>query len=355
MHFRLSEITGDGSDAEDNARRPALHGSADIFSTCYAGHVLCASVAEPPTSSGWSTLDSVDWSRHGLTVNDLSTVDEVAQRVARRFLTRQILAADDFGDLSMRFDQIPADQDARIRARLGVDFSGIAGSMTVDEALKVLLPRVRMRDFGSSSRPSPRGSFTDNFTRANENLEASANWTRNGGVAGVCAVRSNELAFLSTTETAYLAPDQSSTNHYCQTRVRTSVTNKFYFPCVNRITDINNFVGARARNSSSDEYDMFERSASTFTLLASTTAVVVTVDDILRLESVGNDHEFFVNGVSRGAGASTVNNTITRQGIGARQSTSNPAIDDYEIGAIAGGDLQPELLTRRTTSTLLRM
>jgi hypothetical protein len=37
-------------------------------------------------------------------------------------------------------------------------------------------------------------NVTDNFNRADANLEANSLWTRSGGVAGALAVRSNQLA-----------------------------------------------------------------------------------------------------------------------------------------------------------------
>ena len=58
MPFYLSEVIGDGSDAEGNEFRPALPGS---FAGCYDGdRVLCSVPESLPIDPRWLALDNVD-------------------------------------------------------------------------------------------------------------------------------------------------------------------------------------------------------------------------------------------------------------------------------------------------------
>jgi hypothetical protein len=333
----VSEVIGDGSDAEGNEFRPAFKGS---FAGCYDGdRVLCSVPESLPSDPRWALLDGIDLEARGVPTADLSSTDDVAQRVARRFLVRQLLKADDFPGLAMQIRDIPTARRKRIGTRLasqGVDTSDLSGLMTIREALKLLLPRFKMKPFGIPQPPAPRGSFTDAFTRADENLETSANWTRVDGAAGACAVRSNQLAFLSTTDSAYQCPDQSSANHYTQAVMLSTTVDLFFFECCARLTDKDNFIGARRTNANlADDYDLYKRDTGSFTSLGSW-AGPYAANDVMKIEADGNTIEMFVNGTSRvGPVTESFNNTETRQGIVARSKTQNPAMDDFEAGVIA--------------------
>jgi hypothetical protein len=175
------------------------------------------------------------------------------------------------------------------------------------------------------------GSFTDNFNRANENLEASADWTHDGLVAGALAVVSNQINNTTTNATgsAYQCPNQGSADHYVQFTVR-SAANSGPFVC-NRLADRSNFVGIRNFNSN---VEIYRRVAGSLTLLQSTNEGIV-VGDTLRLECEGTNWRAFKNGAQIGSGAiGSAGLTGQRQGLVGRTTTQAPWIDNFEAGAL---------------------
>lgn len=176
-------------------------------------------------------------------------------------------------------------------------------------------------------------TFTDDFNRPNEGLEASANWTRVDGAANAAAIQSNEVYQFSTTNSAYQCPDQATPDHYTQVVSRDATpvaTNGFY--CCTRVTDSNNFFGVRHNNTA---YQLYKRNAGSFTLIGSYT-VGHSDGDIVRLESDSSDvHTFKLNGTTRVTSSTdTFNNTETRQGLVVR-TNSGRWFDDFEAGALA--------------------
>jgi hypothetical protein len=178
--------------------------------------------------------------------------------------------------------------------------------------------------------------FTDNFTRANQNLEASANWTLvAGGVAGSAAVVSNQLAVrpLSIGEGAYLCPNQGSANHYTQAMLKSATDNNaIYYPVAVRVTDLNNFIGLRQFQGT---LQMHKRVAGTFTLLASLARTHV-LDDVLRIQANGTAITGYLNGTPT-LGPITVAEftSVTRQGLIVRGTTDfSPALDNFEAGTL---------------------
>lgn len=175
--------------------------------------------------------------------------------------------------------------------------------------------------------------FVDNFNRADENLEASANWTHDGLIAGGAAVRSNALACLTTnsTGTSYKCPDQGSADHYAQFVAR-ATANSGPFVC-NRLADVNNFVGFRNNGAT---LEVYRRVGGTLSLLNSSAQSIIS-GTVLRLECTGTNWRVLKDGVQVATGAiGSALLTSTRQGVVARTTTAgqNPWVDDVEFGAL---------------------
>ena len=149
-------------------------------------------------------------------------------------------------------------------------------------------------------------------------------------------MRSNQCSDLGTGEAAYQCPDQSSADHYTQAAMQATA---YSFQVGVRLTDSNNFIGARHTPSSgSNNWEMYKRAAGTFTSLGTSTASF-SVGDILRVEASGNSIEAFKNGVSIiGPVTESFNNTETRQGnIPRYVDTYDPWADDFEAAVISTG------------------
>lgn len=180
-----------------------------------------------------------------------------------------------------------------------------------------------------SAVPAPL-TFAETFDRADENLEASANWTRVGGATGTLAVRSNQVAAIATTQTAFLSPDLGAVNHYVEMTMTSSGVAGPLLAV--RAVDSNNFVGVR---QNSTNYQLYKVVGNAFTLLGTTTQAP-TVGDRLRLEASGSTVSLSINGaaslsnLSLGADLAT----STRTGLVARSAVRNPWGDNYLAGTL---------------------
>ena len=176
------------------------------------------------------------------------------------------------------------------------------------------------------------GAFTDDFNRANMNLEASPSpyiWTRVDGTAAALKVVSNKCNIDNGagSNTAYRCPDQGSANHYTQV----TIGDDFFtsFPLAVRLTDSDNFIGCRAFGV----YQLYKRDGGSFTLLGSS-ASSYAANDVVRLEASGNSISVKVNGVTViGPVTESFNNTVTRQGMVARTDTG-VFCDNFEAGTL---------------------
>lgn len=175
-------------------------------------------------------------------------------------------------------------------------------------------------------RPLVASAFYDDFNRADEDLEASPNWTRVGGSAGDIDITSN-VAYCrrSGDGTAYQCPDFGVGDKYVQGVIQAASGQ--FFPLCLRLTDNANFIGVRYNSGA---YQLYSRTGS-FVLLGSYSA-----DPLLlaRLEMVGDDFEVFVDGVSRITATYSGNSAETRQGMVARNSINQPMLDDFEAGLL---------------------
>lgn len=171
--------------------------------------------------------------------------------------------------------------------------------------------------------------FRDTFTRADETLESSDNWTRIDGVAGAAGVRSNKLALLSATPSAYSCPDISSSDMYVQARLYTTTFTPGNI-CA-RLTDKDNFVCFR---NNTNTLQVYKSVAGSATVLAS--SIAFSSGDMIRLECSGDTVRLLVNGVQKLAPTSLAGSfsTITKAGIRANSSTPNPWIDNFSAGPL---------------------
>ena len=172
--------------------------------------------------------------------------------------------------------------------------------------------------------------FTDNFNRADENLEADANWTLVDGAAGGLKIVSNVLKVDTTQSTgSYHCPDQSTTDHYTQCVFNSSAESFLLI----RADSGSNFIGLR---HTSGAWQAYKRVSGGFTLLGSYTATL-TGGDVGYIEADSGDNiTAKVNGIVRvGPLSETYNNTITRQGLSPRNSVIANWIGDFEAGALS--------------------
>lgn len=184
---------------------------------------------------------------------------------------------------------------------------------------------------GPQFRGSGAAPFADNFNRANENLEASANWTHDGLIAGAMVVSSNRLR--STTSdlagSGYLCPDVGIADHYVQYTAVDNPQGSGSFACC-RMTDRGNFVGIRNHHGT---LEVFRRVGGTLAELHLASQGIVA-GDLLRLECEGTNYRAYVNGDLRASGAiGDATLTSTRQGVVSRYVSATWA-DNFEAGAL---------------------
>lgn len=177
-------------------------------------------------------------------------------------------------------------------------------------------------------------TFADDFNRADQSLETSANWTRVGGTAAALEVNSNRLrCTTSGADTAYKAPSTGTVDHYAQMKlldVGSYGGGASFLAC--RITDDNNFLGVRWTGST---WSVFKRVAGAFTSIGSFATPVPVVNDIVRLQCSGTNFELFRNGVSVGTGAiGAPTLTSTQAGVIARSAIQDPYLEDFETGTL---------------------
>ena len=183
-------------------------------------------------------------------------------------------------------------------------------------------------------------AFTDNFNRANANLESSptssggGDWTHDGLIVGALAISSNALRCATTNATgsAYKSVNQGTSDHYAQYKVAVLGSSGAFVCC--RLADRSNFVGVRNDGS---VIEVYRRVSGTLTGLYTSGSGAVALNDVLRLECNGTNWALKKNGspVTNGAiGAAGLTSSDT--GVVARTVTATFA-DDVEFGPLAAG------------------
>jgi hypothetical protein len=383
MAFFLTQILGDGSDAEGNQFRPAIAKYTETWRCIADGRansalgsgLMLVEADHLPAFDADAAISLIAGKTALTTVNlsDESEKDEkeVARKICKRFWLRQVLRADDFPS-GLAIGDITAARRQRISAALtarGIDVSTLKAGMTVLDALQsVILPQVRIAF--DPEPPSPTGTFTDTFTdtdgTALESHTPSGGtaWTRVDGVAGDAAINSNQLRSTGTDTlgAAYRCDTQGQAAHYTQWVVVSlgagGLTGAFV---CNRITDRSNYIGARVLTPGGTAlYQIFKRNAGTFSQLGSNSATTAVAGDVAKLESSAADaHTLYQNGSAVvGPVTDAFNNTQVRQGINVRSKIEN-VIDTFEAGAlvtnaIGAGLVRSQLLHSPLLGRLIR-
>lgn len=377
MPFWLSQVIGDGSDAEGNELRPALHEHQKNWGFCtYAGQAGWAIVKADhvPAFDGDHRIRPMRKAQLAAmgACDDGETDDyeapDLALKFTKRFLLRQMLGADDFArDLSLdqRLRDVPAARRSRIRAKLlayrrDLDLGSLTLDTSIRDALRFVLPQLHARITEPPIRKS--GTFTDDFTAASDQdlggrtASGGGTWTvAAGGVASHAKViASTDNVSNNTTDangTLFQCTDEGSPNQYVQVRVDSQCNG---FTC-NRASGHADYIGFRIQGGNAD---LFKRVGGAFTRLGS--AVAASSGSVMRLESDGaNLHTLRDDGVFVTSATDSHNSTITRQGINARSSgVISNWLDNFEAGTLASAVSPLSAVSaalRGQRSTLLRM
>jgi hypothetical protein len=354
--YFVCDAIGTGEDAEGNQRRPVVDLYTDTWTVIADGNdrMLVRCVHQPEFDTDVRIRPARRTLLAGLSPDDGEADDspELAKKIARRFLVRQWLGADDFtaGTLDLTLGDIPLARRRRIRDRLlnrGINIDGLTLSTTIGDALRFIMPQFPVRL--EPKAMSPGGTFTDNFTEAGTNVDLAAHtpsggtaWTRQSGTANTCECEApaNLVKNASDSNGAlYQCDDQGSADQYVQFAV--VATNQASFVC-NRASSNLAYIGVRV-NGAPSKVQIFKRVAGVYTQLGSNGATTAVAGNTVRLESSGDAHEAFLNSVSQvGPTNDTHNNTITRQGVNGRSADSGSWIDTFEAGILGGEEPPPE-------------
>lgn len=263
--------------------------------------------------------------RDGGTLTELDTTPQNAPETARleRFDGAWRLLIDDVEKLSGILGLLPDRTWAGLMDRGGGGTGGANVGDIDDFECGELVAADDWR-----TRVTRTAAFEDDFNRANENLEASADWTRVDGAAGAVQVENNAVSFKSTTETAYQLPDQGSADHWSEAKLLKKASVDFFPVCV-RVTDKDNFIGCRYRNG---VYQIHKRDGGSFTLLGEVSGYEGY--ERVRLEAQGDTIRLYLHDIEVFSTTESFNNTETRQGLIARGSTEAEIIDDFKAGTL---------------------
>lgn len=173
------------------------------------------------------------------------------------------------------------------------------------------------------------GVFTDDFNRANENLEASDDWTRVGGSAGAASINSNILD-INSSGAVYTCPDTGSTNHYAQAQFP-NTGSSLSRPLAVRIVDEDNYVCA---GQGGGAWEITKVLAGSATQLAN--AGTQSAGAVARLEVSGGNARLLIDSVEiigwTSLGGDLSSSTLA--GIACRHGNSAGDTDNFEAGAL---------------------
>lgn len=208
-----------------------------------------------------------------------------------------------------------------LRVRLGVEDGDLPGLMQAFAEQEGAHNWSSLGSFGPAS-----AMFSDDFNRADENVEASEDWTRTGGSAGAASILSNQVRFNTTDSlvgaVAFLSPDLGSADHWAQVELLAENNGA----AIIRATDAANHIGARRTSTS---WQVYKSVAGVFTSLGTTASPALVAGDILRAEAIGDQISAYLNGgLILGPFTETDHQAVTRTGFNARGVVS-PAIDNF--------------------------
>lgn len=185
--------------------------------------------------------------------------------------------------------------------------------------------------------------FTDDFTDTNGVILTShtpsggTSWTLTSGNANA-DIQSNACSGIAAQSTnTYQCDDQGDADCYTQYSAGTINTN--HFPASMRMSGSGStpsYIGARTNSS---RVQIFTITAGSFANIGQSGSLTITAGDTIRLEGNGTALEAFQNATSRATATSSLNQTITRQGIAVRTTGT---FDNFEAGVLAAAaDLLP--------------
>lgn len=185
-------------------------------------------------------------------------------------------------------------------------------------------------DAASTTQQPKAASFSDAFTRADENLEVT--WTRIGGSAAQAAVRSNTLAAIGTTQTAYRLGNMASADMYARFTIK-AVPGTPGPVVALRLVDQNNWWGLRW-NGTTFQFGKCVGGVHTVSVQPST-VVAPAVDQDVVVAIRGDRVWLYVDGRLAIRGQAAAEATLAAAvgvGVVTRITTMNPWIDDLKFG-----------------------
>ena len=334
--FFISSSIGAGSDTRENARRPDLFDYAKAAGqaanvVCDGGTMFLVKSDGLKASGPFEPLDPSHMIMVGAPDDGETDLQDVARKIGRYFLLRQLV-----GDLSDRNANA-----STIIAVKGIDTKDLTAQSKVGDYLALVLPQIELP---LDARPQSKGgTFTDNFDGAGSNTDLAAwtpsgggAWTRTGGSTNDTVVAPDGNVWSNTgsgSGAIYRCTDQASADQYLQVVLADGNGHGGLY--CNRASDELNYIGGQYN---AGFLEIWKRNAGTFTELGFF-SVSTAANDVIRLESSGNNHTLYRNaGAVISPVSDAFNNTVTRQGINGRDdAATNPWLKSFEAGTIGGG------------------
>lgn len=196
---------------------------------------------------------------------------------------------------------------------------------------------------GSTTATPPTATATADFNTADANLETLPGWTNIAGAAGALAIRTNDLAAVSTTQTTYTWVDVPVFDRYMSWTTRGAGTSGPVVAAA--VADASNWFGVRW---SSTVYQNQINNAGSFTQPTSTSGITPTAgDSVVHMFYAHTDPStgtvtyrtsLFINGVqgwfSQPVTLPASVQTELTAGLVARSATQNPWLDNLSVGRL---------------------
>lgn len=172
--------------------------------------------------------------------------------------------------------------------------------------------------------------YSDDFNRADEDAEASPNWTPATGSTSRWEVASNQFTSngASADSSTILSPI-SGASVYAECELGNVQADDFL---IVRAIDDNNYAGVRPRTSS---VQMFKRVGGSFSGLGTASGLTLSVSDVIRIETndAGNVR-FLLNGVEELGWTSLGGDLASAEGTGFVRLGTALIADNFEAGAL---------------------
>lgn len=185
-------------------------------------------------------------------------------------------------------------------------------------------------DTASSYWALPNATFSDNFDVSDTNLENLSGWTRIDGASGQAAIRSNKLAHVSGTQTAYATAEMLTNNMYAKAKVASSIpVTPMSFPLALRLMNNVNYLGARWSMTAWQTYKVI---SGVYTQTGSVVAIPSENDVVIFACRDGYSFLYVNNAML--IGPTPLNDvTLTSKKAGTVvRAVQDPAFDDFSCG-----------------------